>query len=146
RRGRGVEARGGGGAVRGAPRRPRGPLADALRAGDVRAVVAGGAARLGPPAARFPPPPRPPPPAVTFPALAHRVRVGAVRLQAGAARRIRSRPGAKGRPMTLGLAESRPSRPPFIAPLWHTALLVALFVVLALGGAGFQQQSAARPA
>src|SRR5262249_54161803 len=48
--------------------------------------------------------------------------------------------------MALGLAAPRPSRPELVAPVRHTAVLVAIFLAAAIGGARFQQQASAHPA
>jgi uncharacterized protein len=46
---------------------------------------------------------------------------------------------------TIVSARSAPPDPKLIAPLWHTALLVAIFVGLALSGALFQHQARVDP-
>jgi uncharacterized protein len=46
---------------------------------------------------------------------------------------------------TTVIARVDPGRPKLIAPLWHTGLLVAIFLILALGGALFQHRVSADP-
>jgi hypothetical protein len=47
---------------------------------------------------------------------------------------------------TLAIEQSPRARPRLVAPIWHTVALVALFLLLALGGANLQQHAAARSA
>jgi CAAX protease family protein len=47
---------------------------------------------------------------------------------------------------TIALPAFESERPAPLAPAWHTALLVALFLGLAAGGAFFQQAASAQPA
>ena len=46
----------------------------------------------------------------------------------------------------MEIADHDPPRPALVAPIWHTALLVALFLGFALGGALFQRPAMAHPA
>jgi hypothetical protein len=46
---------------------------------------------------------------------------------------------------TTAAAGIEPPRPKFIAPWWHTALLIALFLGIAVSGAFFQRQARSEP-
>ena len=45
----------------------------------------------------------------------------------------------------VAAAGIEPPRPKFIAPWWHTALLIALFLGIAVSGAFFQRQARSEP-